>query len=483
MKITDLKDYKVISAGAAQPTTQPSSRNTIGDIAQGVADFVGARGITQQFGADIARALAPADQKNLIEYPSMKEVVGSAIQTGANLIPGAGAGAGILARAAVGGATGYAMDVGSKLQTGDPNAGMPGIGTAVGAGLPVVGAALKPATKFVGRLLKGTASGLSGVSADTIQTIIDNPQAASRVSQEIAKNGGDKVLEENARQIINGVSTIRKQASAAFSDGLEQLQKTDIQPKTFRTAVQSVLDKYGSTVENGVRTLKNVEFNDPNNLAKAKNLIVKFNNVKLDGKSLRKLADDISNASYKVATSDERLAFNQFVNDLSSSLKSAISKSTSKLDDINAAYSKDIQLVEAVEKIFGKVKFKNLSEVLKVSQKLEGLFNQKGLAPKTVDDFLQRIGVDSSSFRTSEAVRQIGNKEMGANQVGVSLGEFAREITSAVVTPEMVKNIAIITGLAESAVKPFLEKMKPAARNAVIQALLQMNQDNSTQGQ
>lgn len=194
------------------------------------------------------------------------------------------------------------------------------------------------------------------------------------------------------------------------------------------------------------------------------------------------MSDDIESAAYKVATSDERLSFNAFVKDLAGSLKESISHSTEKLDEINRAFSQDMQLAEATQNIFGKVNFKNLPEVVRASQKLEGLFNQKGLAPDVVDQFLTRIGIPPSNFRTSEAVRQISNKTSGGNSVGLSLGEITQEITSAVVTPQMVKNLSIVTGLAKETLMPFLQKMKPAARNVLIQALLQMNQEDSKSG-
>jgi hypothetical protein len=131
-------------AKAQEP--QKSLGQKVLDAGTSVANFFGAKGISEQFGADIARAQAPQDQKNLIAYPSFKQVAGSALQTGANFIPGAGTGASLATKVGMGAATGYAMDVGSKLQ--DPNRSVsksliPGIGTAIGGALPLAGAAFK----------------------------------------------------------------------------------------------------------------------------------------------------------------------------------------------------------------------------------------------------------------------------------------------------------------------------------------------------
>jgi hypothetical protein len=477
MKLSDLKNYKVVGTQATAP--QSSKQTGIADIAQGVSDFFGANGITQQFGADIARATVPEDQKNLITYPSAKKVLGSAIQTGANLIPGVGKGATLLTKAAVGAGTGYAFDVGSNLQNDAKNPGMPGVGTVVGGGLPIATAIVKPAARIVGRLFKGLASGLSGVSTGNIDTILQNPQEAAKVSQELAKSGNEAILEKNARQIVDGVSKVRQEARQAFGEGVQQLKAEDINPTTFRQSIQSFLDKNGVSSEGNTRFLDNVEFNDPKNLQVASNLIDEVSKAPLDGYSLRKVLNKVENTRFKTATSDERLAFNAFTKDFAGAIKQAITDSTDKLGQINQAFSQDMQLSEAVQNIFGKVNFKNLPEVVRASQRLETLFSKKGLAPDVIDQFLTRIGVSPADFRTSEAVRQISQQTNGGNSVGLSLGEIAREVTSAVITPQMVKQIAIFTGLAEQKVRPFLDALKAPARNIVIQALLQAGQGGS----
>jgi hypothetical protein len=451
------------------------------DAGTSVSSFFGGKGISELAGGLIAKATTKPEDRQYVDLPSAKTVAGSALQLGANFIPGAGIGAKLGTKALIGAGTGLAMDIGSKLQT-DKTVGeslTPGVGTAVGAILPVAGAILKPATKIVTRLFKGLGSGLSGASTEAIDTIISNPKTAQKVSQEIAKSGSNKVLEQNAKTIINGVSKIKQEARSAFGTGLEQLAKTDIDNKVFRKNTQAVLDTYGSKIKEGKRYLTNVEFTDPKNLKTAGKLISELNNVKLDGKSLRKVADDIENAAYKVATSDERLSFNAFIKDLSASLKKAVSESTPKLNEINKAFSTDMQLAEAVEDIFGKVNYKNLSEVVKASKKLETLFSQKGLAPEVIDDFLNRIGVAPTNLRTSEAVRQIGQKATGGNAKGLTFAEITQQLTSSVITPEMVKNISIATGLTANKIKPLAEALKtiaPASRNIVIQALLQESQ-------
>lgn len=480
MKVQDLKTYKVIGgANTGVPDSKigiaPKEKTSFGqkilNTATGVNKFFGGEAVADTFGATAAKIGKSQQEKDIIsaEQPSVKETIGSGIQLGANLLPGAGKGASLLTKAAIGAGQGLAFDVGSELQQGKKV--KPGIGTVFGGVLPIAGAVAKPVTKIVGRLLKGVGSGLSGVSTDSIEKIINNPEHAQKVAEEVAKKGNSGVLEENAKTIINGIGKIKKEARQAYGTGLEQLAKEDISPEIFKEKTQPLLDEF--------KDIKNLEFSEEKNIIKAKDLMKRLSNPELDGKSLRKLADDIESSKYKTATSDERLSFNAFLKNLSGTVKDAISSSTTKLNDINKAFSNDMQLAEVAEDVFGNVDFKNLPEVVKASQKLEGLFAQKGIVPEVVDQFLERIGVNADDFKTAEAVRQISNKKSGANTKGLSIGELMQQATSAVVTPKMIRDISIKTGMAESALIPFLNQMKPATRAILINALVSDGKPNT----
>lgn len=339
--------------------------------------------------------------------------------------------------------------------------------------LPVVGKYVtKPIFNIATRLTKSLASKLAGVSSKNLDEILANPEVAKNVSAQIDKSGQREVLTKNVETVLQGVRTIKQEARSAYGRGLEALKKADISPKTFRDNTQQFLDNYGFVIENGKRNLKNVEFTDPKNIEKAKDLVNKLNTVDLDGVSLRKFADDIESSRFKIATSDERLSFNAFLNDLSGTLRDAIKQSTDKLDEINVKFSKDMQLAQAVEDIFGKVKFGgNLSEIRKASEKMERLFAQKGLTPDIVDDFLRRINVEPSVLRTREAVRQISESVSPKNAEGITISELTSGLTGAVIPPNKVRDIAIKIGLAENTIKSVLEKVAPSARATLIKML------------
>lgn len=494
MNIKDLKPGSYTIAApealiASQKKSNPSS--LVDKIGGGLNAIFGGNQMGESLvkaGTNVANLASGGFQKfeqnlpqNTVDVPAL---AGDYLKAGSNFIPGAGEGANLAAKTAVGAGTGYAMDVGSKLANKEQAPFVPGAGTAIAGSLPVAGAVAKPGIAILGRLLKGVGSGLSGVPVHQIEQIFNNPEAANKATQQIAKAGKSKLLEDNARTVVNGVGKVRQEARQAFGEGLGALKAEDINPQTFRSSVQPLLEKYGSELNSktNIRTLNNVEFSEPRNITKAGDLIDKLAKTELNGLSLRNLMNQIDEAKYKTATSDERLSFNAFLNDLSSGLKNAVTGSTDKLNEINQKYSQDIGLTEAVQGIFGKVKFKNLSEVNRASQRLESLFNQKGLSPEITNDFLKRIGINPEGFKTSEAVRQLEGKEGGANSVGLSLGEIARGITSSVVTPEAVGAISAKIGGTKETIEPFLKSLSLPTRNLVVQALLQVQADNQIAG-
>lgn len=360
--------------------------------------------------------------------------------------------------------------------------GKVGKGTGIAAGtelvLPGVEAVAKPVMNVVSRLFKGLGSGLSGVGTGSIENIIKNPEVAQKVSKDIVANGQEHILEENAKTIVNGISGIKKQAGEAFRKGLDSLSKVDINPENIKNGLMNALEKNKVSLTKDAEgvvglDLGNADFIDESIKQRATNLVDKVNNYDdFSGTGVRKLMDVIENSKFKSAPDGDRQAFNALAGDMVSGLRDAVSKSTKVMGDINAKYSKDLQIAENMERIFGDIQYKNISEIGGVAKKLESLFSQKGLDPKEIDAFLTRIGVSPDEFKTSESVRQIMNKTSGANTKGLSPTEIIQQVTSAVVTPTTIKNVAVLTGLTEQVLKPILEKLAPAARGALIKSLM-----------
>lgn len=118
-----------------------------------------------------------------------REVIGSAVQLGANALPGAGKGASLWEKAALGGGAGYVMDIGNKMQgdksgaPGDvlPSAGdlIPGAGAAIGAALPF-------AAEFAGFLAKNVAGFTSGTGAEALERAAKDPDTVGAAVKKYA---------------------------------------------------------------------------------------------------------------------------------------------------------------------------------------------------------------------------------------------------------------------------------------------------------
>lgn len=489
MKLSELgnkTEYKVLSSGGtpSQDISQMKQPKSLGqkvlDVGTGISNFFGGKGVADLAGATMAKIGAKSEAKQYVDFPTGKEVAGSALQLGANFLPGAGIGATLGKKALVGAGTGFAMDVGSKLQQNKPTeeAITPGVGTAIGGALPVAGATIGYAGRVMGRLFKGLGSGISGVSTKTLDEMLNNPQTAKRASEILAKNGNDKVLEKNAKTLIEGVTKIQNEASSAYRTGLDKLSNIDIKPDKLKKGVESALQKHKISIGgDGLVDFSGADFLDPKIQQRAEAIINTVSKQEdISGTGIRKLIDMVDNKKFPSAPDGDRQAFNAFIGDLKNGLKDGVSASTNKLDVINKKYSADMQLSEAAQKIFGKVNYKNVSEVAKAAKELEGLFNEKGLDPRNIDNYLTRIGVKPKDFRTTEAVRQITAKEPSPpNTPGFNIGEITRTATGSIMTPETVKNITIKTGLAKEKLTPLLEGMKslsPALQKTLIQALL-----------
>lgn len=328
MKITDLKNYTVVSE--ATPVQIPKAEQTgtgigqkITGIASGITKFVGAEGIAEQFGADIARAKAPEEQKGLVDYPSMKKVVGSAIQSGANLLPGVGVGAKLATKVAVGAGTGYAFDVGSKLQD-ERNIGkalVPGAGTVVGAVLPIVG-------KLTG--LSGASKNLKTAS-NKLEEL--NLRLTPVDKQNLGKQGKDIVNYLADKKIIGSPA----QRYLKVKNLYEGMEKT----------VQSVIEKHPESykkvdVLENIKDIPNLFADDPAGYDEAVNVtnkIIKFIQEKapeeIPAKLLNKYKRNLFNRAYSKNNVD---VVNETYHAIGSAFKQRLDDAIPELQKLNKEY-------------------------------------------------------------------------------------------------------------------------------------------------
>jgi hypothetical protein len=347
------------------------------------------------------------------------------------------------------------------------------IAGAVGVASPVASKLfVKPVTNVIKRLFKGIGSGLSGVGTKELQQIIDNPKIASEFSKAIKNEGIESSLKKNSEVIMNGVSNVRKEARSAYGKAVEALSGVEIKADKLREKLVSVFDGNGIKFKNGKIDFSGAEILDKKIQNRAYTLINGLNErVMSSGKDLRVFLDKLEASKFKSALDPDRQALNNLIKDMEVGIKETIGESSTILKEANKVFSKDMQLVEGIEAIFGKVNFKNLKELNAVSKKLERLFSQKGLSESTINSFLERIGVGEAGFKTEEAVRGILSKTSGANTKGLTFSEILQQATSSVVTPEMVKNISIATGLSSKVIDTIIKNAPASARLKIIKSL------------
>lgn len=203
-----------------QPAAQPKKKGLLDSVLEfgtNVSDFAGGRGLANEIGYQINRATLPESQKKFLEVPDRKETLGSALQVGSLLIPGAGAVRGaelglkgiglgtklakVGANVGVGAGSGALFDQGARLQGEDTG----NAGTIVGAGLGAlggVGSIAKPIIKdafaasrqkkitdSIGRVLQGDAkdieTGRKVISDLDVLGVKSYKDAADRVNEKV----------------------------------------------------------------------------------------------------------------------------------------------------------------------------------------------------------------------------------------------------------------------------------------------------------
>lgn len=351
----------------------------------------------------------------------------------------------------------------------------PGGGVTAAASSLVVPPVIKGASNIVGSVFKKIGAGLSGSPAKAIDAIIQNPAAATVASREIKQKGARKLLEKNTKKILDGVMSIRQEARRMYGQALDKIKPADINPAIIRTKLNQTMTNLGVRISNGKVSLTNSEVTDPVLQRKLARVIQNANKMKINsGKGLKRFIDTLEDSQFKVApgTDSNRLAFNRILNQMKQSTMNALNETTDKLRGANRAFSSDMQLIESIQSIFGKIQFNNTKELLTASKRLENLFKQKGLTADTVERFLARLGEKPGKFLGQEGFRQVAEATTGGTPVGTTVSEFTRALSGSVINPQAVAELARLTGIAQHSLTPILERLSPVARAAMIRALL-----------
>lgn len=267
-----------------------------------------------------------------------RQVVGSAVQTAANFIPGAAKGASLAEKVAVGAGTGYAFDVGSNLQNTDKTTTeslTPGVGTIVGAVLPVAGA-------LVGKLTeKGTKSLANNLERSNLRL---TPK--------------DKTFINKKEGFIDWLSSKKLTGNPA-----QRLEKIDTIYNEMENKVQEVLKKGNLKINkeqfiDAVKDIPEQFIDDPQLFDQSTNMV-----EKLIETAKTKYADEIPlefvnqvKRNYGKRAFDK--AAQQVVNDasyeISQNLSDLVTNSAPGLKPLNEEYSKIILARKLLNKAVGR---------------------------------------------------------------------------------------------------------------------------------
>lgn len=312
------------------------SQSVAGKIASGVSKFVGAEGVAEQYGSSLARTgLNLAGNKeaaNLVSNPTLRKVAGSAIQTGANFIPGV-AGKALIPKILGGAATGYAMDVGANLQLGRPDstAFRPGIGTVAGASIPVLGRILGLATK--------------NLPAATAKKLEDVSLRLTPVERQNLEKKGQDIASFLAKRKVVGTPQQRLGAVTKLYDQMENKIQNTIKTSGIKYSTQEIIDDLAKLPDEFI--------DDPELQSEATNVVNKLiTNIQarggtIDATSLNILKRNYMNRAFaKNATdviSDSRLAVGALLN-------GKLRKTIPQLEGLNKEYGYIIASKRALQK-------------------------------------------------------------------------------------------------------------------------------------
>ena len=358
--------------------------------------------------------------------------------------------------------------------------------TLIGAGSEVVLPGVSKAVKSViasptKRLMKSLASGVSGQSTEALESIFRQPKTSAAVTKAIKSGDERSIVQAQAQVILDGVKSVKKDAGKKFGEALEQLSKEDIDPIKIRNNTSKVLSANDVSTVGGKVSIGDGQIIDEKIQRKAISLVEEVNKQKdLTGSGVRRIMDFIESKKFTTVSGNaDRGAFNKLADDLSGAFKKAVNESTDKLQNANKAFSEERNLVDGIEKIFGKVKFGKDVDLDNIARKVDGIFNKKGLDQFRIDDFLTKIGVEPDKFRSAQATRQLLTKGQPTNTPGGNISEFFRALTGAVVSPELIGSLSRATGRSEQVLTPILRELSPATRAVFVKSILDIGDDVS----
>lgn len=180
-----------------------------------------------------------------------RQVIGSAVATGANIIGGAGAGSarGLLGRSLIGGGAGAVTGGALSAAEGDSYediAKNAAIGGTIGAAIPGIGAGAKKSLRGLGKVL-GEATELLGTSEEAVRTAYNPGSRAGKKAFDAARKGkvsGLDILKKAETAMSDFANKTRTEYRAALNS-IPGVKNRRITKKDVVSSVANSLDEHG----------------------------------------------------------------------------------------------------------------------------------------------------------------------------------------------------------------------------------------------
>lgn len=270
MKLSELQDYTVVSAGTQTSTPQQNDSDLLSSTAGALDVVFGGGKIGEAIGTQIARSRAE-DPSLVSAGPSAAQVAGDVVRTGLTFLPvgKAATGATTALRAAgltkgattagniiAGGATGAAFDVAEDVRQ-DQEISLGG-GTLFGAGIPAatpVGRAIgRVSSRVLGRTGSEVSGALTGTSAETLEQAFTAARKGG-VEEELFTSAlrGKTTPEQLVQVTRENVAKINSQRQGLFRQTIDELGDSFVETKPAKLAIQDSLKEAGIKVgDNGL---------------------------------------------------------------------------------------------------------------------------------------------------------------------------------------------------------------------------------------
>ena len=270
MKLSDLQNYTVVSAGTRTSTPQQAETDFLGGTADALDVVFGGGKIGEAIGTQIARSRAE-DPSLVSAGPTASQVAADAVRAGLTFIPvgKAATGASTALKAAgvtrgattagnilAGGATGAAFDVAEDVRQ-DQEIGLGG-GTLFGAGIPaatpIAGAAARVTGRVLGRGGSEVSGALTGTSAETLeQAFVAARKGGSELDLFTNSLRGKTTPEQLVQVTRENVARINSQRQSLFRQTIDELGDSFVMTAPAKSAMRESLEEAGIKVgDNGI---------------------------------------------------------------------------------------------------------------------------------------------------------------------------------------------------------------------------------------